>query len=82
MWDVTYWTYGCIILAAVAGDWAWWAWGVIPVYAVWLAWSTYSGLRGGGGGFVSAGVPQPGGATSKRQAKMERRGEQGRVKYR
>jgi hypothetical protein len=26
MWDVTYWTYGCILLVAVAGDWAWWWW--------------------------------------------------------
>lgn len=26
MWDVMYWTYGCLILVALAGDWAWWAW--------------------------------------------------------
>jgi SRP-independent targeting protein 2/TMEM208 len=26
MWDVLYWTYGCIMFAAVIGDQAWWAW--------------------------------------------------------
>ncbi|KAF2660275.1 hypothetical protein K491DRAFT_701673 [Lophiostoma macrostomum CBS 122681] len=77
MWDVTYWTWGCVVLAAVLGDWAWWAWGVIPVYAGWLAWGTYSGMRGG---FAedAAGVPQQAG--SKRAAKMEKRGQ--KVQYR
>jgi hypothetical protein len=88
MWDVTYWTWGCVIGAALLGDWAWWAWGVIPVYAGWLAWTTYSGMRGGGGllgggGYQDvAGVPQPGasGSGSKRAAKMEKRGQ--KVQYR
>lgn len=26
MWDVLYWTYGCVILAALVGDYAWWFW--------------------------------------------------------
>lgn len=26
MWDVLYWTYGCLVLVALLGDWAWWAW--------------------------------------------------------
>ncbi len=26
MWDALYWTYGCIVLAAVVGDMAWWLW--------------------------------------------------------
>ncbi len=26
LWDVLYWTWGCTILAAVVGDWAWWSW--------------------------------------------------------
>jgi len=26
MWDVVYWTYGCLMLVALAGDWVWWAW--------------------------------------------------------
>lgn len=24
MWDVLYWTWACIFMAAIAGDWAWW----------------------------------------------------------
>lgn len=26
MWDVLYWTYGCLFLVTVFGDWAWWLW--------------------------------------------------------
>lgn len=26
MWDVVYWTYGCVLLVALLGDWAWWFW--------------------------------------------------------
>ncbi len=25
-WDVIYWTWGCVVLAALLGDWAWWLW--------------------------------------------------------
>ena len=78
MWDVTYWTYGCILLVTVFGDWAWWFWGVMPLYSVYLAWTTYKGVSGGYAD--AAGVPQPG-ATSKRQAKLEKRGGQ-KVQYR
>ncbi|KAF2019834.1 hypothetical protein BU24DRAFT_459463 [Aaosphaeria arxii CBS 175.79] len=79
MWDVVYWTYGCVVVAAVVGDYGWWLWAVVPAYSVWLAWSTYRGVRGG---FTdAAGVPQPGAAASKRQAKLEKRGGQ-RVAYR
>lgn len=78
LWDVTYWTYLCVILAAVLGDWAWCLYLVIPVYSVYAAWTTYTGVRGG---FTqdAAGVPQP--TTSKRQAKLEKRGGQ-KVAYR
>lgn len=79
MWDVTYWTYGCVLLAAVLGDWAWWLWAIIPVYSAYLAWTTYQGVRGGYQD--AAGVPQPGGGVSKRQQKMEKRGGQ-KVQYR
>ena len=79
MWDVVYWSYGCIALAAVLGDYAWWLWAVIPAYSAYAAWSTYTGMRGGYQD--AAGVPQPGAGTSKRQAKMEKRGGQ-RVQYR
>ncbi|KAL6711515.1 hypothetical protein ACN47E_004449 [Coniothyrium glycines] len=77
MWDVVYWTYGCIVLAGVLGDWAWWLWIVVPAYSVYAAWTTYTGMRGG---FQdAAGVPQP--EPSKRQAKMEKRGGQ-KMQYR
>ncbi|KAJ4375912.1 hypothetical protein N0V83_001190 [Neocucurbitaria cava] len=79
MWDVVYWSYGCIMMAAVFGDYAWWLWAVIPVYSGYAAWTTYTGMRGGYQD--AAGVPQPGAATSKRQAKMEKRGGQ-KVQYR
>ncbi|KAF2867328.1 hypothetical protein BDV95DRAFT_550992 [Massariosphaeria phaeospora] len=78
LWDVTYWTYGCVVLAALLGDSAWWLWGVVPVYSGYAAWTTYTGMRGG---YTDAvGVPQPG-AASKRQQKMEKRGGQ-KVAYR
>jgi hypothetical protein len=76
---VTYWTYGCILLAAILGDWAWWAWAVMPIYSAYLAWTTYTGMRGGYQD--AAGVPQPEAATSKRQAKLEKRGGQ-KMQYR
>lgn len=77
MWDVTYWTYGNLVLVALLGDWAWSFYVVVPAYSVYAAWTTYTGMRGG---FTdAAGVPQPG--ASKRQQKMEKRGGQ-RVQYR
>lgn len=81
MWDVLYWTYGCVILAAVLGDWAWWWWIVIPAYSAWLAYTTFMGAQGGMSKFAGAdkaGTPQAG---SKRQQKMEKRGGQ-KVQYR
>ena len=82
LWDVLYWTWGCIVLAAILGDWAWWTWIAIPAYSAWLAWTTYTGMRGGlgglGGGAETADTPEGG---SKRQKKMEKRGGQ-KVVYR
>ena len=77
LWDVSYWTYGCVLAAAVLGDWAWWFYAVVPAYSAWLGWSTFMGVRQG---FApdAAGVEQPVG--SKRQAKLEKRGQ--RVAYR
>jgi hypothetical protein len=78
LWDVTYWSYGCVLLVSLLGDWAWMFWAVIPVYSVYAAWTTYTGMRGG---FTdAAGVPQPQ-AASKRSQKMEKRGAQ-KVQYR
>jgi len=79
MWDITYWTYGNLVLVGLLGDWAWSFWAVVPLYGAYAAWTTYSGMRGGY--TDAAGVPQPGAATSKRQAKMEKRGGQ-RMQYR
>jgi hypothetical protein len=82
MWDVTYWTYGCIAFAALFGDWAWWGMIVVPAYSAYSLYGVYSGFRGGAGYTDAAGVPQPGATTqSKRQAKMEKRGGQ-KVAYR
>jgi hypothetical protein len=81
MWDVTYWTYGCIAFAALFGDWAWWGMVVVPAYSAYSLYGVYSGFRGGAGYTDAAGVPQPGATQSKRQAKMEKRGGQ-KVAYR
>ena len=26
LWDVLYWTWGCVLGAGVLGDWVWWFW--------------------------------------------------------
>ncbi|KAF1941869.1 DUF788-domain-containing protein [Clathrospora elynae] len=83
MWDVVYWSWGCVVLAALVGDRAWWLWIAVPGYSGWKAWTVYTGMRGGGGGGGyqdAAGMPQPE-VASKRQAKMEKRGGQ-KVAYR
>jgi len=74
MWDLLYWTWGCTGFACVLGDWAWSLWFAIPVYAVYKAWGLYTGAKGmaGIGGEQEAGGQATG--TSKRQQKMEKRG--------
>jgi len=87
MWDITYWTWGCIGLVALIGNRGWWAYLLVPAYSAWLAWTTFSGARSGLSGL--AGASQDGaqggldgkGGQSKRQAKMEKRGGQ-KVAYR
>lgn len=85
MWDVVYWTWGNVVLVAVAGDWAWWLYLVVPLYSAYLAFTTYSGMKSGFGGLSAGGGGQGGGegsaGQSKRAAKMEKRGGQ-RVQYR
>ncbi|KAL3439555.1 hypothetical protein BDV09DRAFT_4240 [Aspergillus tetrazonus] len=83
MWDVLYWTWGCIGAVCVFGDRAWWLWIVVPLYSVWLAYSTFTGVRSGLTGFgAGAGdVGEATGAESKRQKKLEKRGGQ-RMQYR
>ncbi|KZF21689.1 hypothetical protein L228DRAFT_261832 [Xylona heveae TC161] len=79
LWDVLYWTWGCIAVAAVFGNRAWWLWIVIPLYSVWLAYTTFGGMKQGLGGLGGADTGAQ--ATSNRQKKMEKRGGQ-RVQYR
>jgi hypothetical protein len=84
LWDVVYWSWGVIAFVAAFGDRSWWLMLVIPGYGAYLAYSTYSGMRGGMAGLTGAGaegVEGQGTGTSKRQAKLEKRGGQ-RVAYR
>jgi hypothetical protein len=81
MWDVLYWTWGCVVLVAIAGDWAWWAYAAVPVYSAYLGFTTYSGVRQGMAGLGGGGEGSAGGGQSKRQAKLEKRGGQ-KVQYR
>lgn len=86
MWDVTYWTWGCIGAACLFGDRAWWLYLAVPVYSGYLAWTTFFGMKnglaglGGAGSEDVSGVGAGTGAASKRQQKLEKRG--GRVQYR
>jgi hypothetical protein len=82
LWDVLYWSWGCIVLAAALGDGVWWLWLVVPGYAAYLAWTTFMGARSGMKGMMGGEQAEGAGtATSKRQAKLEKRGGQ-RVAYR
>ncbi|PGH23629.1 hypothetical protein AJ80_02235 [Polytolypa hystricis UAMH7299] len=84
LWDVLYWTWGCMGVVCVFGDRAWWLWVAVPGYSAWLGYKTFMGFRSGGmmGMDAGAGVAEGGGGVgeSKRQKKMEKRGQ--RVKYR
>lgn len=79
LWDVLYWSWGCIGLSSLFGDKAWWAWVVIPLYSSWLAYTTFGGTRQAMAGMT--GNVANDGATSNRQKKMEKRGGQ-RTQYR
>ena len=84
LWDVLYWSWGCLFGATFLGDWTWWFWAAIPVYSAWLAWTTYSGMRGGFGGMMGqdgAGANGQAASESKRQTKIEKRGGQ-KISYR
>ena len=81
MWDVLYWSWGCTGVASLFGNKAWWMWIVIPSYSIWAAWTTFGGMRQGMAGPQGGGGVTDGGSTSKRQAKLEKRGGQ-KVQYR
>lgn len=80
LWDVLYWTWGCMAAACVFGDRAWWLWGLVPLYSGWLAYTTFMGVRKGFAGMGNEGGDAAPALESKRQKKLERRGQ--RVKYR
>lgn len=84
MWDITYWTWFCVGLAALLGNKAWYAYIVVPLYSGWLAFTTFTGAKkglAGMGGGESEGAASGAGGQSKRQAKMEKRGGQ-KMQYR
>lgn len=81
MWDVMYWTWGCIGAVCVFGDRAWWLWVVVPLYSVWLAYTTFTGMRSGLAGMGGGAPDDTPVGESKRQKKMENRGGQ-RAQYR
>ncbi|KAH0562651.1 hypothetical protein GP486_002667 [Trichoglossum hirsutum] len=82
MWDIVYWTWGCVVAAAVLGDRAWWLWAIIPLYSAWLAYTTFMGVRQGMGGLTGGGGGvAPASGTSNRQKKMEKR-EGHKIQYR
>ena len=80
LFDVMYWTWGTIALAAVFGDKAWWMWIVVPTYSLFAGYKAATGVRDMMGGLAgspgSADEPQ-----SNRQKKMEKRDGQ-KMQYR
>jgi len=83
LFDILYWTWGTIALAAIFGDRAWWAWAAIPLYSMWLAYSTFGSVRQGMAGLTGQGTESvdDSGPSSNRQKKLEKRGGQ-RMQYR
>jgi SRP-independent targeting protein 2/TMEM208 len=84
MWDITYWTWGCMVAVCLFNNRAWWLYLAVPVWSVYLAWTTFFGIKNGlagmgGGAEETSGAGS--GASSKRQQKLEKRGGQ-RVQYR
>ncbi|KAJ5986340.1 hypothetical protein N7451_010705 [Penicillium sp. IBT 35674x] len=75
MWDVLYWTLGCIVAACIFNDRAWWLWTVIPVYSVYLAYTTVMGVKKGFAGMGGGNEGESEGARSKRELKKEKRGD-------
>ncbi|EWC46964.1 hypothetical protein DRE_03726 [Drechslerella stenobrocha 248] len=85
LWDVIYVTWACLVLVAFFGERVWLLWLVIPVYGAYAAYTTAMGMRDslGGMGGGMGGAANDMAAPSKRQAKLEKRGAEGKaVKYR
>ena len=85
MWDVLYWTWACIVAAALVGNRAWWMYAVVPVYSTWMASTVILNMKKGMAGMAgqgdSVGEGSDGSGDSKRQKKLEKRGVQ-KVQYR
>ncbi|KAJ5730341.1 uncharacterized protein N7483_004849 [Penicillium malachiteum] len=84
MWDILYWTQGCILAVCIFNDCAWWLWTVVPLYSVYLAYTTVMGVKKGFGG-MGGGNGAEGdyeGAKSKREMKKEKRGDRMKVRTR
>lgn len=83
MWDMVYWTWINLVAVIIFGNIAWWLYLVVPAYSIYALVTTASGVKGMLSGMGGAGGE--GGeaqSTSKRQAKMEKRGGGQRVAYR
>jgi len=85
-WDMIYWTWINLVVVMVMGNRAWWCYLVVPAYAGYAAFTTARGVKGMFGGLAGAGgegdASAQAQAQSKRQAKMEARGGQQKVRYR
>lgn len=80
MWDVLYWTQGCIVAVCLFNDRAWWLWVVVPLYSGYLAYTTIMGVKKGFAGMGGGGEGADDAPLSKTQMKKEKRGD--RVKQR
>lgn len=80
MWDVLYWTQGCIVAACLFNDRAWWLWTVIPLYSVYAAYSAVMGVKKGFAGMGGGAGEEVDAPKSKTQMKKEKRGSS--MKYR
>lgn len=78
MWDVLYWTWACIAAAALLGNGAWYMYAAVPAYAMWMASTVLLGMRNNMAGKrnqdTASGEVVDGGE-SKRQKKLEKRGQ-------
>ena len=75
LWDVLYWSWGCISLSGFFGDKAWWAWIAVPLYSLWVVYTTLGGMRQTMAG-MAGGETAGDGVVSNRQKKLEKRGGQ------
>ncbi|KAJ5287082.1 hypothetical protein N7478_002768 [Penicillium angulare] len=85
MWDILYWTQGCIGAVCIFNDRAWWLWAIVPLYSVYLAYTTVMGVKkgfAGMGGGAGDGAGDSEGAKSKREMKKEKRGDRAKIRPR